>query len=341
MDRFTRFANKYLRATLVLAAAFIGALAIARSIPVNLDPNAWEIMPPLSAQTAAITLWGFTTPPEPAFASVTADDSDVAMLVKYIGPVGASGTTNSGTVQIAASSALFKSGAQGAETNAATDPTCPGGGTNGTIDFTNAACDTLGEMVDIINATTTWRAVLVAGFRSDFTYSTTVRLVALAATRATTPDGVQIKFKTANNLTSSLLVAPGRFTTSISSYLAGGSAGQPRAFISNPFYNRRSVLLLGNALSTYASGTSIYNIYSVLVKDRPAGAAGVGTGSSETVSLLYSDVGGASTVLKAFDFRDIGIASNRNEKMIVRLTNSVAMSVTNNRAYGIYGRTEK
>lgn len=341
MDRITALAHKALRGTVILVIALGMSALIARHIPVNLDPNAWEIMPPLSAQTAAITLWGFTTPPEPAFAAVTADDSDVAILVKYIGPAGASGTANSGTVQIAATSALFKSGAQGAEAAAATDPTCPGGGTAGTVDFTNAACDTLGEFVDFINATTTWRAVTVAGFRTDPTLSGTVRLVALAATRATTPDGVQIKFKTANQLTSSLLVAPARFTTSISAYFAGGNAGQPRAFITNPFYNRRSVLLLANETSTFGSGTSTYNIYSVLPKYRPAGGTGVGTGSSEVVTLLYSDAGGATTVSKTFDFRDIGIAANRNEKLIARLTNSAAMSVTTNRAYGIYGRTEK
>lgn len=341
MDRFTAFAHKALRGALILTTAFLASVLFVRYIPVNLDPNAWEIAPPLSAQTASIGLWGFSTPPEPAFAAITADDSDVAMLVKYIGPIGASGTTNSGTVQIAATSALFKSGAQGAETNATTDPTCPGGGTAGTVDFTNAACDTLGEMVDVVNATTTWRAVLVAGFRTDNTFNSNVKLVALGATRATTPDGVQIKFKTANQLTSSLLVAPARFTTSMTAYLAGGNAGQPRAFVSNPFYNRRSVFLLGNETSTFASGTSTYNIYSVLPKNRPAGAAGVGTGSSEVVTLMYSDVGGATTVSKTFDLRDIGIAAARNEKLIIRLTNSAALSVTTNRAYGIFGRAEK
>jgi hypothetical protein len=339
--------RKILRFTSILSVAVLVSLAVARyatEARMSRYPlPGFELLPAGEAQTAAISLWGFSTPPEPAFAAVTADDSDVAILIKYIGPAGGvSGTSNSGTVQIAATSALFKSGAQGAEAATATDPTCPGGGTNGTVDFTNAACDTVGEFVDFINLTSTWRATTVAAFRTDPTLSGTVRLVALAATRATTPDGVQIKFKTANQFTSSLLLAPGRFTTSISTYLVGGNQGQPRQFIANPFYNRRTVLLLGNAVSTYGGGTSTYNIYSVLPKNRPVTVAGgVATGSSEIVSLLYSDSGGATTVSKVFDFRDIGIAANRNEKMIVRLTNTTAMSVSTNRAYGIFGRTEK
>lgn len=297
------------------------------------------LIPAIHAQTSgALLMWGFVNAPEPAFNAVTADDSDVALLVKYVGPVGASGTTNSGTVQIAATSALFKSGAQGAETAAATDPTCPGGGTAGTVDFTNAACDTLGEFVDFINATTTWRATLVAGFRTDPTLSGTVRLVAMGATRATTTDGVQIKFKTANNFTASILLAPSQFTSSISAWMAGTAPGQTRNFIANPFFNRRTIALLANATSTYASGTSTLNVYSVLVKNRPIG--GISTAGSETVTLLYGEAGGATTVAKTFDYRDIGIVGRRNEKIIVRLVNSAAASAVTLRGYGVYGRTK-
>lgn len=44
--------------------------------------------------------------------------------------------------------------------------------TTGSIDFSNAASDTLGEIADLVNASTTgWRMTIVAGFRNSTVYS--------------------------------------------------------------------------------------------------------------------------------------------------------------------------
>jgi hypothetical protein len=102
------------------------------------------------------------------------DDTTVAIVIKYVGPA-ASATidVNSGNLE------LF-SGAEGAE---AVDTDAADGGCDvedradlahaacgvatGIDLAANAACDTVGELVDIINSTRYWRAQIVAALRAD------------------------------------------------------------------------------------------------------------------------------------------------------------------------------
>src|SRR5262245_32723073 len=103
---------------------------------------------------------------EPVSQALTTDDTDVAFLIRHVG------TAVSGTVQVSSGDVLLKVGAQGSE---AADTTITGcGGTAGTLDVDNTACDTLGELVDRINASANWKAVILDGLRTDVTAAATL-----------------------------------------------------------------------------------------------------------------------------------------------------------------------
>ena len=92
----------------------------------------------------------------------------VAMLVKYVG------TSTSATTDVAVAAGgdmtfRIAGAADTAVNTVAQGSLC--GATPGTLDLSTPAgtCDTLGEVVDVINASGDWIAVLVDGLRSDLT----------------------------------------------------------------------------------------------------------------------------------------------------------------------------
>src|SRR5687767_6845145 len=76
---------------------------------------------------------------------LSADDTDTAMLIKFVGPsTGSTTTMNSGKVEVAVTTSdiTFTSGAAGSEA-ADTSLECPvSGALGGIIDVSNAACNT-------------------------------------------------------------------------------------------------------------------------------------------------------------------------------------------------------
>lgn len=112
------------------------------------------------------------------------------VLVQYTGS-----NANGGTVTVAAGGDItFSQGAVGSSTVDATME-CDGtiaatGSRNGIYDLSTpaAACDTLGEVVDLINSQgTNWLAVIVHGLRSDATDNV---FITLAETAANSADGL-------------------------------------------------------------------------------------------------------------------------------------------------------
>lgn len=265
---------------------------------------------------------------EPVFGYLSADNADVALLIRYLGPTTIS-TTNSGTVQVSSGTLLFKVGAQGAE---AADTTMQCGATPGTFDTSNAACDTIGEVVDLINANPNWRAVNIDSLRSDVCSPTT--LLTLAATRATLTDGLAINWVTAAKFQATVALTPFR---RMSDYLHG------RNLDFNPYINTRTSIFLGSATSTYASGTSNIRFISVSIQQSPTGInrfSEVATTGNQGLPAgqVYFTPGGATTVAQTFDFRDIGVHCKSNEKCLVRIDNSAAASVVTLRAFGLFAR---
>lgn len=263
---------------------------------------------------------------DPAFGSLTADDTDVAMLIQYFG----NATSNSGTVEVTAATSdlTFLQGAQGSEA-ASTEFECPvSGALGGVIDVSNAACNTVGEVCDVINASTSWRCVALDAFRSSVVDA---RLVTMAATRATSNDGLQIKWDTSTAFDALIALVPPQLRK-MSGYVAPGT----RTIHFDRFGDTRTIAYQGSATSTYGSGTSTIRFYSVDINEAGTPSAPKWT---EVVDQLHFQPGGATTVAQTFDFRDTGLPSLRGGKMIAMLDNSAAMTSVTFRVQGLFQRS--
>lgn len=275
----------------------------------------------------------------PVSRALTADDTDVLFLIKYVGD-----NANGGTVTVEADGNItLKEGAVG---SSAADDTleCPvSGALGGIIDVSNAACDTAGEVVDIINTSTSnWRAVILDGLRTDDTNSSGAgTLKALSETAASTVNGVELVIDTDANTayTSTIALVPGRTMRDFLSPSSGGSCqGAACKLIENPYKDHRTVLYYGNATSTYGSGTSGLYVYSVKVKNGFASSS-----PTETVTVLASNVAGGATTVQAIfdDWSQFGLFTGPGEKLVVRLDNSAAIASTQHYQYGVYFPTAK
>lgn len=293
---------------LAVAAA---ALALALTIPIP--------TPTLHAQ-GVVDVARFM-PATPVFNSLGADDLDVAIIVKYVG------TSTSADVAVAADGDLTFRDTAVAED----DFECPvSGGLGGVIDVANAACNTLGEVVDTINGactgctSTNWRAVIVDGLRSD---SSNDALVTIAATEATGVDGLLLKRDTDVIFTSEIALIPQEYRTSIKPWLGGRVTNDP-PFVENPFASTQTRFTIANFTSTYAAGSSAYEIYSVKMRLRHGA---VGQGEEYKV---YSTANAATTVNKIHDYTSYGILSRPNAILVLRAVNTNAMASTVHYAYG-------
>lgn len=251
----------------------------------------------------------------------TADDTDPVLLIKYVG-------TLNGTVEVSAAGDItLKTGAVSSE---AVDSTvkCPSGGSSGVIDVSDTACNTVGEVVNAINASANWVAVPIAALLSDdINCGGSGCLLLTAATSAATNDGVTLLADTDVIKTSTIALLPPEYFT-IAPYLAGRPAASV-ALRTNPF-PFRTFLAASNATSTYGSGTSTWSVIEVRPNYLKAG-------STETATTLYGNVaGGATTVNKTFVALSDNnrILTNDSTKLLIRLTNSAALGTVTNYAFG-------
>lgn len=285
---------------LASALAFLGIVAV---------PAAAQYSFPLSVPDGTQTV-----------AQSIIEDGETGMVCRYIG------TAGGGAIAVAAGGDIsFTDGAVGALA-ASTAFECPVSLPNGgVITVANAACDTMGEVVDIVNASTTWRCLLGASLRSDSSNDT---LVTISATSAVAPTGLKLKVDSSVALISTLVIAPLNWDD----YDKLSPGLNSTSFVTKPWAQRQSVLTSAYGLSTYGSGTSLLTVLAV---DRTQAAAG-----SETVTTLWpSTVGGATTVAKVFGSCDTeatgcatawgqqGLICPPGQQCMIRLTNSVALSV--------------
>ena len=97
--------------------------------------------------------------PKQSVARNVIDDASVPLVVMY------KGSEVSATVTVATGDITFKHGASGSE---AVDSTIDSGGDDaGVIDVSDANANTLGEIVDLINASANWKAYIKDGLRAD------------------------------------------------------------------------------------------------------------------------------------------------------------------------------
>ncbi len=258
----------------------------------------------------------------PVAGAIAADDTDIAIRIRYIGSGTTPDTNNSGTVAVAANGDLtFLQGVQGSEA-ASTEFECPvSGALGGIIDVSDAACNTVGEVINVINASTSWRAVPIDALLTDVVDNV---ILTRAATRATNLDGLAINWDTSTAFKMSVLLNEPSYRT-IRPYLNG------RTLIRNPFENQTTAVHIANATSTYGSGTSNIRFYTSALRFNQAAPRT----ASETVATLYSEAGGATTVNKVVSsMSTVGVYSNTGERLLARLDNSAAAASAVLYAYG-------
>jgi len=208
------------------------------------------------------------------------DDEPVVMRIKYIG------SEASGTVQVAASTSdmLFKHGDLSSEV---ADTTIKIGSTAGTIDVSDAAANTVGEIVDHINSSDNWEAVVIDALRSD---TSTAKFLTAAAASANTSFDVNSDTSAALYLTVSLQ-----------------NAGLPSTGDDDSGQKNNIVEIMSK--NTFGSGTSTISVHSC-------------TGTTETQ--VYTKAGGATTTEQTIDFDTIGLDGGISARTVVRMTGSAA-----------------
>lgn len=254
---------------------------------------------PLSAQDGYSLLLNRWLAGETVASHQSAEDVNVALIVGY------KGTDASALVEVEADGDIvFTSGVESSE--AANDTLeCPvSGALGGIIDVSDAACDTLGEVVDVINGSSSdWYAVILDGLRTDATNNT---LLDSGPSAASAPEGLNLAWDTdvADHVTFALTEA--RDLT----WYVGGTAADPQ-LLENPFRSRRSVVYEVNYNINFGTAGTL----SVLSVD-PDFADG-----SETVTTVFS-MTATDNSETLFDRKPFGITGKKDEKLVVRFSDS-------------------
>lgn len=293
---------------------------------------------PVSAQFA------FLNPADlvPISGYISAINTDVALRVKFIGTKGAAGDP---TVAVATNKSIsFTTDGSTADTSITN--VC--GGVAGTLDTSQAACNTYGKLINVINASGNWVAIPGAVLATD---SSNTAQTNLSATKAATEGGVAILKLTSVlfNLGTELVPAPALtglgsqaqvIPYDIRFWLSKGPGSNK--LNPNPFADYFGMLLGYNVVSTYASGTSTIVVYGVTPKftfTGPNATNGLPTYTySESVRTIWNKAAGATTVATVDDYSRFPIITAPGERLIVRTENSAAMSAASGIAYGVMVR---
>ncbi len=256
----------------------------------------------------------------PVVSVVSADDTDVALLIRYVG------TGTSATVAVAAGGDMAFEVAAAADTTVNPSATNYCGATPGTLDLSTpeASCNTLGEVVDVINSSANWQAVIVDGLRSDTVDNVLLAAVAAEATRV---DGLPIYFTSADKDFTSRALLPPNCQTDIRCFTTNPGAGAP--LMATPAGNTYTDLRwLAGLLTTDSGGTSTFTVYAVRERNKAAGSTAV-------ERTLWTGTGAATTVQKEWDiFLNVGLRTQRGEKMVVRMSATGTTSTFRMQAFG-------
>jgi hypothetical protein len=248
----------------------------------------------------------------------------VPMIVKYIGSNPAGGTV---TVAAGTGDLTFKTGAVGSS-SADTTIECPvSGALGGVIDVSDTACNTLGEVVDAINGSANWRAVIVDGLRADNSDNTTGLFFTLSETSASTAKGLALAGETASTFKAGFQLS-GLPRDDIRPYLQADGSLNP-----NPYADQQNFLSFFTEVSTYASGTSAIEVYSVIPFNKTCTylASSISCTANETATQIYGLAGGASAtaptaLIGQVDLTKLPLPGQRGAKLFVRVNNSAVFS---------------
>lgn len=235
----------------------------------------------------------------------------VAMLVKYVG------TSTSATTDVAVAAGgdmtfRIAGAADTAVNTVAAGSLC--GATPGTIDLSTpaATCNSLGELVDVINASGTWIAVLVDGLRTDLTDNT---LAALSATTGVAAAGVPLYFDSTVSLHASVALLPTGCHTNIRCF-----ATPSNKLLENPVGGTLTELKYLEGQSAFAT-TSVWQVFSVKSSNK------IGTGVETVTTLMGAGTTGATGVASnPVTLAGAPLVGRGHEKIVVRILNTGASS---------------
>lgn len=258
------------------------------------------------AQSSYLTALGRYVDGEVVSFNQTAEDGDIALFVRYVGT-----TVGTNTVAVAAGGDIAFVEDSSADT---TIGTC--GATPGTLDVSNTACDTLGEVVDLINSSANWVAVIHAGLRTD---TSTDYLATLSATDAGLVEGVSLYW---DSDVANIVTHVVSDVSSLEDYVGNDRTGD---LLSNPWRGTRANLV--ELLYTINFGTAgSLTIYSVDVDNRAG---------SETVTTIFGAQAATDNSETLFDRKPFGVFGRKDEKLIVRFSDTGTVAgVTTVSGYG-------
>jgi hypothetical protein len=239
---------------------------------------------------------------------IVAANTEPALYVKYFGPGGAATTTlaveTDGNLTFVVNGAAYA----GFE--------CPvSGALGGVIDVSDTACDTAGEVVDVINSTATsfstgyFRAVIAAGLRAD-TIDNAYNTLS-ASTNVLRPEGQTVLWKSATLDDSQFYLADNN--RGIANWVANNK------LVPNPFADTDTVLLYAAEQITNAGTIGNVEVHCTVEAYKD------GSKSTETDRVAFVKAAAATTVLgKVDEFLNNGGLRCNGGKLWVRVLASGA-----------------
>ncbi len=266
---------------------------------------------------------------ETANANITAVSTHTPLICRYVGPLAAGGT-----ITVAAGGDItFSLGAVGAS---AVDTTleCPlAAPYGGVFTVANAACDTLGEVINIVNKSPNWRCVLRDGMAADSSNNT---LITLAETAANTEAGLALLADTAVTFDVAAELTPER------TMRRSLDPGTRNMLAPNPAANSRVALFQATATSTYGADTSTWEVYTCATRYPTRWVPFLTTNTAlgyiadenmtESCERIDAQAGGATTVQKLYTY-PYALEGRKGDRLIVRLNNLSAMTAPQLTAY--------
>lgn len=253
--------------------------------------------------------------------AISAVNTDVGVYVKFIGNCQPNATS---TVAVDAGTgdlAFVACGAADATINpVAAGPLGICGNVAGTIDVSDADCNTFGEVIDLINGSPNWIAYPGAVLRSDSSNNT---LNTLGAASAQGPAGLGLLKDTSVALNVTLTPRP--FVGSI----VWGTQGN--TLNPNPFRNIQTHIYRMRENITSAGVIGDFILYGVKQDFLPKQTAAANTvppvSYQETVRTVWAQQGAATTVELALDFANNPLVVNMGERPLVRQSATVGLTV--------------
>lgn len=242
-------------------------------------------------------------------AGIAADDPTqrqfVGLIIQYIGSEQSCLLTAASNNSIA--SAVGSSGSEAADTNFTV------GSTPGTIDLTNAAADTMGELVDFINGLSDYRARLVGTLRADDA-DVAGALVAVSSKQAKVAGGYAFAMDTSvcKHVSFEVSAFDGTLPPGFSKNYKGPASDYGR------WAENRLIRFAGT--NTY-TGTDSFKVYEI---------DDVGATAELIYSSLLSTVTAASTSAGGTTFAGSGIIGRRGRRLLVRAAGASSFAITNN-----------